>query len=160
MTEKILSRWVRLVIILIAISGVLSCSLWVPIRIGGWSFNGQQVAIKGVELWVQFVFHWIVSLPCFWILTVAWRITTDMKNDLLFTMENSVRVKHAAQELFVSVLVFLVGNVIFAILKWNSVLMTNCFVAVLGMVMSVLFAVLSYYLYRAAELQEECDGTI
>ena len=161
MTEKTLSRWVRCAILLIAVCGVAICALWVPMTVGGWGIDESKFSeTQSVALWVQFVFHWVVSLPCFWLLTVAWRIASDMRNGKFFSEENSLRLKQAAQVLFVSLLVFLAGNTVFAILKWNAMFAVYCFIAVVGLVLVVLLAVLSHYLFRAAELQEECEGTI
>ena len=161
MTEKSLSQWIRCALLLIALCGIAVCALWVPMGIGGVGIeDAMWTKAQSIALWVQFVFHWVVSLPCFWMLTVAWRMTSDMKNGCFFTSENALRIKKAAQVLFVSILVFLTGNGVFAALKWNKAFVLYCFVAVIGLILVVLLAALSHYLFRAAELQEECEGTI
>ena len=75
-------------------------------------------------------------------------------------MQNSLRTKQAACVLTMDLLVFLVGHTVFALLQWNQLYILYCFAAVIGLVLVMLLSILSHYLYRAAELQEESDGTI
>ena len=161
MSEKKLSLLMRLAIILIAVCGVAICAFWVPVGIFGWLNRGVAWAdLQTIEFWLQFIFQWMVSLPCFYLLFLAWHITADMKEGKLFAFENSLRTKRAAYVLTVDLLVFLIGHTVFALLQWNTVYGLYAFVAVIGLILAVFLVVLSHYLCRAAELQEESDLTI
>ena len=161
MRDKKLSLLIRVSIIFIAVCGVAICLLWVPMgefgwKIGDvWSFEGQTK-----EFWSQIIFHWMVSLPCFYLLWLAWQVTSDMKKGRLFIFENSLRVKHAMYILTVDLLLFLVGHTLFALLRWHTFYIIYLLVALIGLIVVVFLTVLSHYLLRAAELQEESDGTI
>ena len=109
---------------------------------------------------MQYVFHWLVSFPCFWLLIMAWGITSDMKNGRLFIEKNVVRVKLATAILLGDILLFLIGNITFAILGWNELLVLHLFAAVVGLTIAILLFIFSQYLMRAASLQEECDLTV
>lgn len=159
MTEKSLVFWIRSMIVAMILCGIAICALWIPMGVEG-LWLGGETNMQSVELWVQSAFFWVTALPCFWILTVAWSVTTDMKSGKLFTVENSVRIKRVALVLFIDLLVFLAGNLVFAILQWHAQMLTYCFVGLAGFVLVAFFAALSHYLFRAAELQEESEGTI
>ena len=78
----------------------------------------------------------------------------------MFVLENSLRTKRAAYILTVDLLIFIIGHTVFALLQWNALYGLYVFVAVIGLVFVMLLTILSHYLCRAAELQEESDGTI
>lgn len=158
MNEKMLSRLTRLAILLIGVCGVLSCLLWVPIS----TENATLRALpwRSYSFLIQYVFHWCVSLPCFLLLGLAWRVTANMNCDGLFMEENARYVGRAAVILIFDDLAFLIGNVIFAALGWNRWLTLHIPVAVTGLVLAIFMYVLSQYLARAAALQEESDLTV
>ena len=158
MTEKSLCIWVRYAILAIAICGVCACAFWYPYSVS-WSTKALQATQK-VAYWVQLVFYWLISLPCFALLCMGWKITTAIKEDRLFVEQNATLVKKAVHILFADIIVFLVGNAIFLALGWNAFALLYLLFAVVGLVISVFMAILSHYLYKAAVLQEESEGTI
>ena len=98
MQDKKLSSLIRASIILIAVCGMAICLLWVPMGEFGWKMGDVWLLDGQVkEFWAQIVFHWIVSLPCFYLLWLAWKtfrrsgeITdTESRGDFLtgFTMQ-------------------------------------------------------------------------
>ena len=158
MNEKLLSALTRFAIIIIGICGLLSCLFWVPISIGKGDFH--NIPWWTVEFSVQYIFHWLVSLPCFWVLVIAWRIASNMNKGKLFLDKNAIYVHKATIILIIDLLVFLVGNIIFAAIGWNLWLILNIFVAITGLIISVFMYILSKYLMSAAVLQEESDLTV
>ncbi|MBE5737299.1 MAG: DUF2975 domain-containing protein [Clostridiales bacterium] len=158
MNEKVLSMLTRVAIITIAICGLLSCLFWVPISIGRWDL--QNLPWGSIEFSIQYVFHWIVSLPCFGLLIIAWRITLSMNKGKLFLEKNALYVNYATIVLIVDIAMFLIGNIIFVAMGWNNGLILDILVAVLGLVISLFMYVLSRYLKKAAILQEESDYTV
>ena len=62
--------------------------------------------------------------------------------------------------LLVDILLFLAGNIVFAVLGWNKLFILQLFAATIGLIVAILLFVLSQYLMKAANLQEECDLTV
>ena len=158
MNVKLLSALTRIAIIIIGVCGLVSCLFWVPMFMGEGTF--QNVPWWTIEFSVQYVFHWFVSLPCFGILIIAWRITLNMKQGKLFLQKNARYVNHAAVILIIDIVIFLIGNIIFTAIGWNATMIVHIFVAVSGLVISIFMYILSKYLISAAVLQEESDFTI
>ncbi len=158
MNEKFLTSLTRFAIIVIGICGLLSCLFWVPISIGKGTFC--DIPWWTIEFSVQYVFHWVVSLPCFGLLGIAWRISSNMNKGKLFLGKNAFYVHNATIILIIDILVFLTGNIIFAAIGWNLWLVLHVFVAITGLVISIFMYILSKYLLSAAVLQEESDLTV
>lgn len=158
MNDKSLSALTRFAIILIGICGLLSCLFWIPISLGDGSLN--NIPWWNIEFSVQYVFHWTVSLPCFGLLIIAWRITSTMNNGKLFLAKNALYINHATTILIFDIIVFLIGNIIFAAIGWNSWLILQVFIAITGLIISIFMYILSKYLMSAAVLQEESDLTV
>jgi hypothetical protein len=160
MTGKALCFWVRCAIIAMAICGVCVCAFWYPFSISLTTDGLQETGTQAGVFWVQLIFYWLISLPCFAVLCIGWKITSALKEERLFVVENATLVKTAVHILFVDIAVFLVGNVVFLALGWNDFVFLYLFFAIIGLVVAVFLAILSHYLYKAAELQEENEGTI
>ena len=85
MNEKRLAFLMRAAIILIGVCGTLFCVFWLPISFGErdlTAFSWQE--LQKVENWTQYTFHWVVSVPCFWLLVLAWGVASDMQKVILF----------------------------------------------------------------------------
>ena len=161
MNEKRLAFLMRAAIILIGMCGTLFCIFWLPISFGErelTAFSWQE--LQKVENWTQYTFHWVVSVPCFWLLVLAWGVASDMQKGRLFIEKNTLRVKQATVILLVDILLFLAGNIVFAVLGWNKLFILQLFAATIGLIVAILLFVLSQYLMKAANLQEECDLTV
>ena len=158
MKEKTLCTLTRIAIVIIGICGLLSCFLWIPLSIGGGTL--QNLPWQSSDFLVQYIFHWIVSLPCFVLLFFAWKIASSMNNGKLFSKKNALYVSYASIILVIDIIFFLIGNVVFALLGWSNWLALHILVAVIGLVVSVFMYILSKYLIRAAVLQEESDFTV
>ena len=160
MDDKKLTVFMRIAIILIGICGVAICLFWLPMTttksFGALSWG----ALRKVENWTQYIFHWGISLPCFWLLIMAWEVTSDMQKGRLFIEKNAVRVKCATVILLCDILLFLIGNITFAILGWNEWLVLHLFAAVVGLIVAIVLFIFSQYLRKAATLQEESDLTV
>ncbi len=161
MNEKALSALTRAAIIIIGICGLLTCLFLVPTSIGQGTLKDiSWGTLNTSEFWIQYIFHWIVSLPCFWLLVIAWQITLDMDQGRLFLSQNAIRVNRATAILIIDIMAFVIGNIIFVLLGWSSWFVLHIFVAITGLLLSVFMYILSKYLMRAAILQEESDLTV
>lgn len=158
MNEKLLSALARIAILIIGICGLLSCFLWIPISIANGTL--QNPPWKSSSFLIPYIFHWIVSLPCFLLLFFAWRIASNMNNGKFFLEKNAMYVSYAAIILVIDIIVFLIGNIIFATLGWSNWIVLHILIAVIGLVVSIFMYILSKYLISAAILQEESDFTV
>ncbi len=113
-----------------------------------------------VQGWGLLSFYWAVSIPCFAILIIAWKISASIKTEQLFTNKTAKMIKICALILLVDLSVFLIGNVVLLLLKMNDFAIIYFFLIMGGLVLSVLLSALSHYVAKAAELQELSDGTI
>ena len=163
MTTKSLLFWVRCAIVIIALCGITVCALWYP-----YSFSIINIDLTATDLselttvqgWELLSFYWAVSIPCFAILIIAWKISASIKTEQLFTNKSAKMIKICALILLVDSSVFLIGNVVFLLLKMNDFAIIYFFLIMGGLVLSVLLSALSHYVAKAAELQELSDGTI
>lgn len=153
MNEKSLLNWVRIVIILMAICGIAFNLFLAPL-------TSTEIGSQGVAIVCQCVFQWLISIPCFWVLFIAWKICLGMQNGRLFTFENSILIKQASILLFSSVISFLIGKILFYLLGWNKELIVHMIILIIGFTIGVMIMVLSHYIYCAAKLQEESDFTV
>lgn len=163
MTTKSLLFWVRCAIVIIALCGITVCALWYP-----YSFSIINIDLTATDLselttvqgWGLLSFYWAVSIPCFAILIIAWKISASIKTEQLFTNKSAKMIKICALILLVDLSVFLIGNVVFLLLKMNDFAIIYFFLIMGGLVLSVLLSALSHYVAKAAELQELSDGTV
>lgn len=163
MTTKSLLFWVRCAIVIIALCGITVCALWYP-----YSFSIINIDLTATDLselttvqgWGLLSFYWAVSIPCFAILIIAWKISASIKTEQLFTNKTAKMIKICALILLVDLSVFLIGNVVFLLLKMNDFAIIYFFLIMGGLVLSVLLSALSHYVAKAAELQELSDGTV
>lgn len=153
MSDKVLFRAMKLIIILMGICGIAFDAFLVPLTIAE-KYDGTVVEL------IQWIYQCIVSAPCFWILSLAWKIGNDMARGRLFTFENANRIFKSSVALLVSVSAFLIGKVVFFLLGWNRELLIHSIIAVMGITFLIIFNALAHYIRRAAELQEESDLTV
>lgn len=163
MTTKSLLFWVRCAIVIIALCGITVCALWYP-----YSFSIINIDLTAADLselttvqgWGLLSFYWAVSIPCFAILIIAWKISASIKTEQLFTNKTAKMIKICALILLVDLSVFLIGNVVFLLPQMNDFAIIYFFLIMGGLVLSVLLSALSHYVAKAAELQELSDGTV
>lgn len=150
-------------IITFSLIGIIICGFWYPFSISLTTIGITDTAPTSqqiVRFWVQLIFYWVVSVPCFFVLILFWKISTAIRYDSVFDNRVSNQIKRCAIILFSDVVVFFVGNSIFAIWKWNSFLLVHFIIGIIGLLFAGFLVILSYYVKKAANLQEMVDGTI
>ena len=153
MNEKTLLLLVKIVIVIMILCGIAFNMFLAPM-------TATDMGSKGTAITIQYIFQWLVSIPCFFVLFLAWKICLDMQDNGLFTFENAKRVRYASIALFVSILGFLFSKVFFYILGWNRELIVHLIILIVGLTILVMMMVLSHYINCAAKLQEESDFTV
>lgn len=159
MEQRTLACWLKLLVVFAAVCGIVLCAGILPLA-------GKRLAAAYPEFaycylpWL--IFLWMLAVPCFIALMLAWKIFGSIEKDCSFCMENADALQKisflAAAD---SGLLFL-GNVLFLLLNMNhlAVLLGACVVVVAGIGISVASAVLSHLVRKAAKLQEQSDLTI
>lgn len=150
-------------IIAFGLCGLVMCLLWYPFSIS-LSTMGVVAATptleQNVQMWTQLLFYWGVSIPCFIVLAIAWRISTAIKKDEVFSSKVAKQIKKCTIILLVDVIIFFIGNIVFMLLGWNDFAFIYFIIAVIGIVVVSVLSVVSHYVTKAAILQEETEGTI
>lgn len=163
MNAKRINTIFRITIIAIGLCGLSICAFWYPYSISLTTMgviNATPTAEQSIRIWIQLVFYWIVSVPCFLILFFAWKISSALDKEELFSNKIVDLIKLKIVILLIDLLVFLIGNIIFVFLKWNDFAIIYFMITVIGLVVVGLLWVALYVLKKGIEMQEEIEGTI
>ena len=159
MSQKSLSRWLKAVIVGLALCGLVVFGVIIPIV-------GQSIVVSAPEFgycfWPWLIFAWVAALPCYGMLILGWKVAANIGADRSFSLENARLLKGVALLAGLdSALVFIV-NAIFLLLNMNhpgvAILMLLAVFA--GVAVSIAAACLSHLVRKAADLQAESDLTI
>ena len=163
MKNSSIALFIRLIIIFIAACGLAICVFWYPFSIS-LSVMGLADSVptfeQNIEMWTQLIFYYLVSLPCFIILFLAWLITCSMKKGSFFSKKNVKIIKLSALILFVDLMVFLIGNVVFLILGWNDFALIYFILFVIGLGLTILIMFFETYLKKSLKMQENREVLI
>lgn len=159
MSSKTLCNLVRAAVIAVAVCMITACGYILP----SW---GTEIARSAPELaycyhpWL--IFLWLAVLPCFAILLLIWKVSGAIRKEQVFTIQTASFVKLGAMILLFDIGFFFIGNILFLLLDLSDpwILFLSLFIDIFGVSLAVFAAVLSRYLTKAAQLQEEADCTI
>ena len=114
----------------------------------------------GIYPWLGLIS--LTCIPVYISLYHFWRVTVEIGRDNSFSNENAVHLKWISQMCLLDAGYFFVGNLVFYGLQLNGVITLCCamIVVFVTICVSVLAAVLSHLIYKAAKLQEENQLTI
>ena len=150
-------------ILLMGACGLAMCAYWYPFSIkitAGWIDGAVITPEQYTEFWTQLIFYWVVSIPCFIILAIAWKISDAIKRETIFSRRTARLIKNCITIFLVDEVVFFIGNFVFWRLDWNAFAVLYLAVGVMGFVVSGLTYIISHYIIQAAALKEEVEGTI
>ena len=159
MEQKHLSKWLKLILIGVAICGLVVYALVVPMC--GISLCSLYPEYSN-RFWPWLIFIWISGIPCFLVLYYAWRISTNIGNNLSFTDQNASLLKSISVLSALDAGFFFVGNIVLLLLNMShpSVVIVSFVIVFVGVAVSVASAVLSHLVQKATALQEQSDWTI
>ncbi len=159
MEQQRLVRWLKLLVILAAVCGLFLCAVVLPLV-------GKDLAEAYPEYAYCFlpwlIFLWILAVPCFIALFLAWKIFTNIEKDHSFCMENASYLQRISYLAAGDAVVLAVGNILFLLMNMShpSVLLVSLLIVFVAIAISVAAAVLSHLVRKAALLQEQSDLTI
>jgi hypothetical protein len=164
MKQQNLAKWLKVIVIGMALCGLVIFGLLVPIlgyrliqQICGWGGCNSVFVF-----WSWLAFIWIAAIPCYCVLGIVWKIANEIRADRSFTIENSLRVKRIMiLALADSAFVFTV-NVVFLFMNINhpAVLLASLFVSFAGVVIAVFAGCVSHLVHKAALLREENEAFV
>lgn len=159
MEQHRLIKWLKFLVIFAAGCGMVM-DLGVLPGVGSWMVD--LAPEFGGYFWPWLIFLWILSVPCYMALWMAWKIFTDIEKDKAFTMENAKRMGNVSFLVAADAVLLVVGNVVYLILHMNhpGVLLASFFIALVGIAIAIAAAMLSHLIRKAARLQDESDWTI
>lgn len=159
MEQHRLIKWLKFLVIFAAGCGMVM-DLGVLPGVGSWMVD--LAPEFGGYFWPWLIFLWILSVPCYMALWMAWKIFTDIEKDKAFTMENAKRMGNVSFLAAADAVLLVVGNAVYLILHMNhpGVLLASFFIALVGIAIAIAAAMLSHLIRKAARLQDESDWTI
>lgn len=159
MKAKTLSKWMKMGIVLIAICGLFIYLLVIP-GLAGEMIDHYPEFTGWFWPWLGFI--WITGIPCYTALGLGWRIARRISHDQSFTRENAKDLKKVSYLALIDSLFFFIGNIVLLLMGMNPLGMVLCSLMIVfaGIAVTLMSAVLSDLIGRAAALQEQSDLTI
>ena len=109
MEQHRLIKWLKFLVIFAAGCGMVM-DLGVLPGVGSWMVD--LAPEFGGYFWPWLIFLWILSVPCYMALWMAWKIFTDIEKDKAFTMENAKRMGNVSFLAAADAVLLVVGNVV------------------------------------------------
>ena len=159
MGQKKLIKWLKFLLVLVVVCGLLLCAVVFP-------GIGKEMVRTSPELvdyyWPWVAFMWILFIPCFFALSFALKIFSNIEKEQAFSLENAKYMERISYLAGIDTVALIIGNILFLFLNINhpSVLLLSFLVGIVGIGIAVAAAVLSHLIQKAANLQNESDLTI
>lgn len=159
MTQKSLSKWLKGIILGLAVCGGIIYGCMIPMF-------GRDLAYENPEFahcyYPWLVMLWITAIPCYLVLYNGWRITVEIAKDHSFSYENARYLKRICMLALVDSVYFFIANLVLLFLNMShpGVFLVSLFVDFAGVVVAVTAAALSHLVLKAAEIQQENMLTI
>lgn len=165
MSQISLSNWLKIIIVLMAVCGLVVYIYVFPILMASLvpvPINGMK---KFVGLDIRFEWSlilWVSAIPCYAVLIYGWLIARNIGMDKSFTKVNAKYLRNIMIVTLVDCIYFFIANVImFSKEKSTELIFAVSFTAVFaGIIFAAVIACLSHLVLKAAKLQEDNDLTI
>lgn len=159
MEQKFFSKWLKVVLIGVAICGLVVYALVLPVY--GMSLRSLYPEFSN-RFWPWLLFIWVSGILCFAVLGYAWKIVTNIGNDRSFTDQNASLLKTISFLSALDAAIFFVGNIVLLFLNMShpGVVIASLVIVFVGMAVAVDSAALSHLVKKSAVLQEQSDWTI
>lgn len=156
-----LSIMLKCAICVFFMCGFIICACWYPFSVPLFTTGpASDLPVPAVvAIWTQIAFYWAVSIPCFVILILFWKVTDSIVLDEFFSYKTAKEIKMCAIILFVDILIYVIGNTMI-MFNWNDTAAVNYGVAILGLAVTGVFYALSHFVSKAAEYKADTEGLI
>ncbi|HHU63711.1 MAG TPA: DUF2975 domain-containing protein [Clostridiales bacterium] len=159
MKQLELAKWLKRIIVIIAVIGLLVCFVIAPTI-------GRNIALTYPEFEYMFfpclVFIWITAVPFYIALWNVWLICNEISKDNSFCRENAARLKLISKLSVLECILYFVAIIIllFLNLLHPSILLLALSIIFVGIAIAIASAALSHLVHKAYVLKEENDLTI
>ncbi|MCC8131543.1 MAG: DUF2975 domain-containing protein [Oscillospiraceae bacterium] len=159
MDLKVLVRWLRAVIIGVAVCGAVAYGVVCPVC--GMKIIEDHPDVSG-WFWPWLGFILITAIPCYVVLFYCWKIVGNIASGRAFSYNNARYFSVMSYLALGDVAFFFVGNVVLLLVNMNhpSVIVASLLIVFVGIAVAVVFATLSHLVKKAADLQQENDLTV
>lgn len=159
MEQKTLSKWLKWIIIGMAVCGAVVYAAAVPML-------GQEIVLSNPDCanyympWL--IFLWMTAIPCYIALLFGWKIAANIGRDRSFSEDNAKLLKWISGLAIGDAAFFFVGNIILLCLNMNhpGIVLASLVIVFAGVAIAVAAAALSHLVKKAAVLQDQSDWTI
>ena len=160
MSDKKMQFFFNLSIISLIILGILICLIWYPLSLNILKFNNDLVIEFDILKIIFYIFFWFCSIPCFYILINAFKISKTIGEGIFFNANNYSLIKRSAKILFFDLVIYTIGSIVVLLLNFNLLLLANLIFILMGVTIGFLSLVFSNYLLKAYTLKKEMDEII
>lgn len=127
MRSNIIIVLMRMALVFVFFIGIIICTFWYPFTttistgISILDYDESEITLQqNIELYTQLIFYWAISLPCFVILIMGFIDTVFIQKYGTFNIKSANLLFKMALILSVSSVIFIIGNIIFMLLGWNT----------------------------------------
>lgn len=159
MTHDKFARWLKVVIVGVVIIGIACCAYILPELCRIYSAKYPEMA-SWILPWCIVIY--ICAVPCFIAMVLSWMIANNIEKDKSFCMANAKLFKLFSMLALGDSAFLLVAMVVLWLLGYNhpGLMLIELLVVFCGLAIFIIASALSYFVAKAASLQEENDLTI
>lgn len=159
MNQRELSRWLKGLVAVSAILGLMLCFGLAPIVGSDLAESNPNLAFM---FWPCLIFIWAACVPVYMALYQAWMIFTNIGEDNSFCEENVLRLKKVSRLSIIVVIGYSLAAAFLLLIKMVNLLIFMVIFIILfaSIFVATSSAVLSHLVKKALELQKENDLTI
>ena len=160
MEQKALSRWLKWILIGMALCGVMVYGVAFPTL--GRMIADYEEGMYDHCYWPWLIFLWCSGIPCYAILAVCWKIASNIGKEQAFSMDNARLFRYISRLAAGDSVFFFIGNVVYWLIGYShpGIVLESLFPIFAGVAISVGTGGLSQLVQKAAVLQEQSDLTI
>lgn len=159
MKHDIFARWLKVVIIGVIVVGITCCAYIIP--------QMSSILAQKYPEFASWVLPWsivfyVCAAPCFVAMVVSWMIASNIEKDNSFCMANSKLFKLFSMLALGDSIFLFVALMVLWLLGYNhpGLMLIELLVVFFGLAIFICTSALSYFVAKAASLQEENDLTI
>ena len=159
MQQKSLSKWIKVIILVMAICGFLIFTVIFPV-IGKDII--EEYPVLSDRFWPWLIFFWALGVSYYITLYFGWKIAHNIGEDRSFSHENAIYLKYVSWIEAIDALFIFCVNVIYLVIKLShpAIALLSLLVVFVAIAISVFFASLSHLVEKAAAMKDENDLTI
>lgn len=159
MKHDIFAKWLKVVIIGVTIVGITACAYIIP--------QMSRILAEKYPEFESWATPWMIVLyvcavPCFAAMVISWMIATNIGKDNSFCMANAKLFKIFSMLALVDSIFLFIAMIALWLMGFNhpGLMFIELLVVFFGLAIFICTSALSYFVAKAASLQEENDLTI